>query len=446
MEQKIRIRSKISKMKRINLLVAALMLTVATTFAQNQSYDWIQMTQQIIYNVDGVTETSRLEYTYDNDGRETGHKQYYSGVLSYQYRDYQYNGRTIICWLDSYSEGNVILSNKLQRKYCDKNWIQMTQYILYATDDVTEVYRYEYSYDADGRETSYKYYFNGVLSSQNRDYQYNGRTVNYWCDNYSGGSVTSSTKLQRTYCDKNWIQMTKMIYYAADGVTETNRWEYTYDNDGRETGYKYYANGVLYNQYRNYQYNGQTITCWGDTYSGGSVTSSSKIQRTYKEKAVINHKIIASAGSNGIISPNGEIEVEEGQSKTFTFSANSGYEIDQVLIDGTNNTTAVTAGSYTFENVTQSHSISVSFKTVSGISEVLSNSISIYPHPLKDELIIESGDLNIETIQILDITGKTIQQINDIQRTINVSQLSGGIYFVKIKTNKGELTKKVIKN
>ena len=84
-------------------------------------------------------------------------------------------------------------------------------------------------------------------------------------------------------------------------------------------------------------------------------------------------------------------------------------------------------------------------RNVSTISETNAQAtLHIYPNPAKDELLIESGDLKIESVEIVDITGKTIQQFSSVT-TINVSHLSSGIYFVKIKTDKGELTKKVIK-
>ena len=129
-------------MKQINLLVLALMLTVASTFA-NQTFDWIQLTQLIQYAADGVTETIRYEYIYDADGREMGYKYYYNGTVSTQTRDYQYNGRTVTYWSDSYSGGNLQSSTKNQKTYYDKNWIQLTQLIQYAADGVTETIRYE---------------------------------------------------------------------------------------------------------------------------------------------------------------------------------------------------------------------------------------------------------------------------------------------------------------
>ena len=73
--------------------------------------------------------------------------------------------------------------------------------------------------------------------------------------------------------------------------------------------------------------------------------------------------ITASAGTGGIIDPTGAVEVASGTDKTFTITANDGYGIDQVLVDGVNNSGAVTSGSYTFTNVTGNHSIAATFKT-----------------------------------------------------------------------------------
>ena len=77
---------------------------------------------------------------------------------------------------------------------------------------------------------------------------------------------------------------------------------------------------------------------------------------------MIDFVITASSDANGSISPSGNEPVTQGENQTFTFTPNTGYEIDQVLVDGTNNTDAVSAGSYTFTNVTTVHTISVTFK------------------------------------------------------------------------------------
>ena len=76
----------------------------------------------------------------------------------------------------------------------------------------------------------------------------------------------------------------------------------------------------------------------------------------------------------------------------------------------------------------------------------------IYPNPVKDELTIKNvetafggSQLTINKVEIVDLSGKTIYQSNNFSNQINVSMLSQGIYFVKIETDKGIVTKKLVK-
>ena len=75
----------------------------------------------------------------------------------------------------------------------------------------------------------------------------------------------------------------------------------------------------------------------------------------------LKHTITATVGANGTISPQGAVTVNYGFNLTFTFTANPNYQILDVLVDGVSNPGAVTAGSYTFTNVTTSHTIDVTF-------------------------------------------------------------------------------------
>ena len=78
----------------------------------------------------------------------------------------------------------------------------------------------------------------------------------------------------------------------------------------------------------------------------------------------IEHTITASAGAGGRISPSGDVKVADGADQTFTFTANGSYRVSQVTVDG--QTVTVTGNSYTFENVTGDHTISVTFRYVGG--------------------------------------------------------------------------------
>ena len=91
------------------------------------------------------------------------------------------------------------------------------------------------------------------------------------------------------------------------------------------------------------------------SYTFTNATSSHSISATF---AMPSYTITASAGSNGSISPKGTLTVTPGASKTFTIKANWFYQIADVKVDGVSKG-AIT--SYTFSNVTSSHSISASF-------------------------------------------------------------------------------------
>ncbi|MDR2846174.1 MAG: InlB B-repeat-containing protein, partial [Candidatus Methanoplasma sp.] len=69
--------------------------------------------------------------------------------------------------------------------------------------------------------------------------------------------------------------------------------------------------------------------------------------------------ITAVADSGSTIDPNGSIVVAPGRSATFVYSANPGYSIIAILIDGVLDTDATAAGSYTFYNVLSNHDIFV---------------------------------------------------------------------------------------
>jgi len=150
------------------------------------------------------------------------------------------------------------------------------------------------------------------------------------------------------------------------------------------------------------------------------------------------HTILATAGTGGTISPMGAIAVNCADSQTFTFSANSGYEISQVLIDNLNNFPAVAAGTYTFTNIQANHKIEVSFKTITGISEATAEKMTIYPSPTSGQLRVSEDILDGKDreIRIFNVVGQVVftSPLSKLspETTINISYLSAGLYFLKV--------------
>ena len=70
------------------------------------------------------------------------------------------------------------------------------------------------------------------------------------------------------------------------------------------------------------------------------------------------YTIEATAGAGGSISPSGSISVREGRDQTFTITPDKGYAVSHVKIDGKS---IGAVKSYTFENVSRTHTIEVIF-------------------------------------------------------------------------------------
>ena len=80
-----------------------------------------------------------------------------------------------------------------------------------------------------------------------------------------------------------------------------------------------------------------------------------------------------------------------------------------------------------------------------GIDDILAKSISIFPNPVKEELFITSEN-TIEKVEIYTLTGNLVIMENNFIEKISTKNFTEGIYFVKIYTDKGVVTQKVVKN
>ncbi|MGJ8593416.1 MAG: endonuclease [Aquaticitalea sp.] len=81
-----------------------------------------------------------------------------------------------------------------------------------------------------------------------------------------------------------------------------------------------------------------------------------------------------------------------------------------------------------------------------GVEDFNFSNVKMFPNPAKDNYVtIESN----ETIsaEVFDILGKKVlaQTVSQNQKQINISTLSKGMYLVKLKSDRGSITKKLIK-
>ncbi|MBS4059816.1 MAG: T9SS type A sorting domain-containing protein, partial [Bacteroidetes bacterium] len=137
------------------------------------------------------------------------------------------------------------------------------------------------------------------------------------------------------------------------------------------------------------------------TYTFVNVTANHTIEASF---SILTYTINATAGTNGSISPSGNVNVNYGQNQTFTITPNTGYEIADVLVDGVS---VGALSTYTFVNVTANHTIAASFSILTyTINASVGANGSISP----------SGNVNVNygQNQTFTITPNTGYEIADV--------------------------------
>ena len=70
---------------------------------------------------------------------------------------------------------------------------------------------------------------------------------------------------------------------------------------------------------------------------------------------------------------------------------------------------------------------------------------SMSPNPVNNILTIKSGE-SIKKVEIFNLLGKRILTSLNVNNTIDVSSLSKSVYLLKLTSDRGISTKKLIKN
>ena len=218
-----------------------------------------------------------------------------------------------------------------------------------------------------GNVTGYTYGVGATLPTAG-DMTYTGHTFKGWYDNESltGSPVTAIGDTEtgnKEYWAKWEIDQYTITYNLDGGTAEENPTGYTV-----ETGAFTLKNPTK---------SGYTFTGWSGTGLDGennmtvTIPTGSTGNRTYTAHWRYNgsghsysyYTIKATAGAGGSISPSGDVSVREGRDQTFTITPDKGYAISNVKIDGKS---IGAVKSYTFENVSRTHTIEVIFMKANG--------------------------------------------------------------------------------
>lgn len=185
---------------------------------------------------------------------------------------------------------------------------------------------------------------------------------------YSNNNAGSSGNTARFGATTN----VSTLFYRVDNVTAT-----VVENYAGSPTYTYNAR----NNVRFSLANSTTSFTWSPSTglnqtSGASVVANPSATTAYTVTAqatgscsktavqTVTHPsyaVTSSNDANGNISPSGISNVNCGNNQTYTITADPCYQISSVMVDGVNNPTAVSSGSYTFSNVTTTHTIHATF-------------------------------------------------------------------------------------
>jgi hypothetical protein len=83
-----------------------------------------------------------------------------------------------------------------------------------------------------------------------------------------------------------------------------------------------------------------------------------------------------------------------------------------------------------------------------GIANHLENSVVLFPNPAKEYIDVRiDGDVTVSAMEVYDVYGKLINTVivTENPTRINVSNLANGMYFVRVTTEAGAVTKTFVK-
>ena len=153
------------------------------------------------------------------------------------------------------------------------------------------------------------------------------------------------------------------------------------------------------------------------------------------------YTITTSAGSNGSITPSATVNY--GSSKTINMSPSTGYEVNEVIVDGINKGKITT---YTFNNITDNHTISVTFKKLDeqkftvNCTTVQNGNISVSPSSATVGTKITIYVNPSEGYRLKQIDSSPNVTINNNQFTMPAQNVTLTPVFEKIETQTYAIT------
>ena len=165
----------------------------------------------------------------------------------------------------------------------------------------------------------------------------------------------------------------------------------------------------------------------------------------------------AGAGGTKTAEVNGAVinsggRVVSGRDVVFTAVPNDGYQVKRWTLNGevvTETRSVNTSDTFTLSNLSADAVVTVEFELLLGVGIEtinLADAVQIFPNPVRNELnIATDNNLTITGTAIFNVSGQMIQSVANPGHQIDVSSLPQGIYFIRIETDQGTVTKHFVK-
>ena len=119
-------------------------------------------------------------------------------------------------------------------------------------------------------------------------------------------------------------------------------------------------------------------------------------------------------------------------------------------------TATITDGTAVGTNFTKDFPIEVEEEPIEGIADHRLLDVNIFPNPTSGQLQVTSYELQVTGIEVFDVMGKRqkaegrrqneiLHSPFSILHSFDLSDLPAGVYFIRIQTEKGVVTRKIIK-
>jgi hypothetical protein len=189
-----------------------------------------------------------------------------------------------------------------------------------------------------------------------------------------------------------------------------------------------------------------TIASSGNTVTPEIVTAAAianNVENYESELVQINGSTFTTADGIITFAANLSYNLNDGANIEFrTMFAESNY-IGQIIPTGAGNRAVLVAE---FNGVPQVVSRSAAEITLSASNFSQIEGLKMYPNPTKNNLFIETALNSDINVTIINTLGKEVVNTKVINNTVNVSNLSSGIYIIKITEENKISTKKLIIN